>query len=71
MNIAAGNNCIRDLWGRYGDGDMLDRAMQMTYRSVFRRDKDIELALRAATYGGAGARYAADRAIAGARTPAR
>jgi cytosine deaminase len=32
---------------------MLDRAMHVAYRSVFRRDDDIELALHAATYGGA------------------
>jgi cytosine deaminase len=32
---------------------MLDRAMHLAYRSTFRRDEDIELALHAATYGGA------------------
>ena len=32
---------------------MLDRAMHVAYRSTFRRDEDIELALDAATYGGA------------------
>ena len=53
VNVACGNDCIRDLWGPYGTGDMLDRAMHVAYRSVFRRDDDIELALHAATYGGA------------------
>jgi len=53
VNVACGNDCIRDLWGPYGTGDMLDRAMHVAYRSVFRRDEDIEIALRAATYGGA------------------
>lgn len=53
VNIACGNDCIRDLWGPYGTGDMLDRAMHVAYRSVFRRDEDIELALQTATYGGA------------------
>jgi cytosine deaminase len=32
---------------------LLERAMQVAYRSTFRRDEDIELALEAATYGGA------------------
>jgi len=53
--VAAGNDCIRDLWGPYGTGDMLDRAHHVAYRSLFRRDDDIELALRAATHGGAAA----------------
>jgi cytosine deaminase len=51
--VACGNDSIRDLWGPYGSGDMLERAMHLAYRSTFRRDADIELALEAATYGGA------------------
>jgi cytosine deaminase len=53
VNVACGHDGIRDLWGPYGSGDMLDRAMHVAYRSTFRRDEDIELALDAATYGGA------------------
>lgn len=53
VTVAAGNDCIRDLWGPYGTGDMLERAMHIAYRSIFRRDGDIELALAAATSGGA------------------
>jgi cytosine/creatinine deaminase len=53
VNVAAGNDCIRDLWGPYGTGDMLERGMLIAYRSGFRRDEDIELALRAVTHGGA------------------
>jgi cytosine deaminase len=53
VNIACGHDDIRDLWSPYGTGDMLDRAMHLAYRSTFRRDEDIELALEAATYGGA------------------
>lgn len=53
INVACGHDGIRDLWGQYGTGDMLDRAMHLSYRSTFRRDEDIELALDAATYGGA------------------
>jgi cytosine deaminase len=53
VTVACGNDSIRDLWGPYGSGDMLERAMHVAYRSTFRRDADIELALEAATYGGA------------------
>jgi cytosine/creatinine deaminase len=53
VNVACGHDGICDLWGPYGSGDMLDRAMHVAYRSTFRRDEDIEVALEAATYGGA------------------
>jgi cytosine/creatinine deaminase len=53
VNVACGHDGIRDLWGPYGSGDMLERAMHVAYRGTFRRDEDIELALDAATYGGA------------------
>ena len=53
VNVACGHDGIRDLWGPYGTGDMLDRAMHLAYRSAFRRDEDIAIALDAATYGGA------------------
>ena len=53
VNVACGHDGICDLWGPYGSGDMLERAMHVAYRSAFRRDEDIELALEAATYGGA------------------
>ena len=53
VDVACGHDGICDLWGPYGSGDMLERAMHLAYRSTFRRDEDIELALEAATYGGA------------------
>jgi len=53
VNVACGHDGIRDLWGPFGTGDMLDRAMHLAYRSAFRRDEDVSLALEAATYGGA------------------
>ncbi|NRQ36867.1 amidohydrolase family protein [Nonomuraea sp. NN258] len=53
VTVACGHDGIRDLWGPYGSGDMLERAMHVAYRSTFRADGDIELALEAATYGGA------------------
>lgn len=80
VTIACGHDGIRDLWGPYGSGDMLERAMHVAYRSTFRRDEDIELALEAATYGGAQVlgldRYGltpgapADLVVVDARTPA-
>lgn len=80
VNVACGHDGIRDLWGPYGSGDMLERAMFVAYRSTFRRDDDIELALDAATYGGSRAlglkSYGltvgapADLVVVSARTPA-
>jgi hypothetical protein len=66
VKVACGNDCIRDLWGPHGSGDMLDRAMHLAYRSTFRRDEDIELALRATsgfrhTPGGGPAQPASNR----------
>jgi cytosine deaminase len=80
VNVACGHDGIRDLWGPYGAADMLDRAMHVAYRSGFRRDEDIELALEAATRGGARALgfepygltvgAPADLLVVPARTPA-
>jgi cytosine deaminase len=53
VTIACGHDGIRDLWSPFGSGDMLERAMHLAYRSIFRRDEEIEMALEAATYGGA------------------
>lgn len=53
--VACGHDGIRDLWGPYGTGDMLDRAQHLAYRNTFRRDDDIALALEAATSGAAAA----------------
>ena len=53
VTIACGHDGIRDLWSPFGSGDMLERAMHLAYRSTFRRDEEIEMALEAATYGGA------------------
>ncbi|MDQ4215849.1 amidohydrolase [Microbacterium capsulatum] len=52
--LACGSDGIRDLWGPFGDGDMLRRAMLVAYRNSVRTDEGLELALRAATTGGAG-----------------
>ncbi|MDX6740050.1 amidohydrolase [Actinocorallia sp. A-T 12471] len=52
-NLAAGNDGIRDLWSPYGDGDMLARAHRIAERAELYADAEIELALAAATHGGA------------------
>lgn len=48
-----GNDGVRDLWSPYGTGDLLAHTEQIARGSGFSRDEDIELAARAATYGGA------------------
>jgi cytosine deaminase len=53
ITLGCGNDGIRDLWSPYGNGDMLERAMFVAYRSDLRRDEDIALALDCATYNGA------------------
>lgn len=54
VSIFAGNDNIRDTWSPYGNGDMLERAMLTAWRSGFRTDEDLEIALDVAS--GAGAR---------------
>ncbi|MGQ0569025.1 MAG: cytosine deaminase, partial [Armatimonadota bacterium] len=44
---------VRDTWGPYNSVDMLDRVRMLGYRSGYRKDEDIEMLLRIATYGGA------------------
>lgn len=79
-NLAAGNDGIRDLWSPYGDGDMLARAHRIAERAELYADPEIELALAAATRGGAralglpahgtGVGEVADLVVVEARTPA-
>jgi len=47
--VAAGSDNIRDAWSPFGNGDMVERAMLVAWRSGFRRDEDIALALHMAT----------------------
>ncbi|GAA4080636.1 amidohydrolase [Nonomuraea soli] len=51
--VGAGNDGVRDLWSPYGTGDMLERTLFLAQRAGFVQDEDIEIALEAATYGGA------------------
>lgn len=53
VRLFSGNDGIRDAWGPFGNGDMLERAWLLSYRSNFRRDEEVEVALRMCTYGGA------------------
>lgn len=52
VEVALGNDGIRDLWGPWGDGDMLARTMHLAYRSGMRTDSDIERALDVMLTGG-------------------
>ncbi|RQS67665.1 cytosine deaminase [Burkholderia sp. Bp8963] len=53
VNVFAGNDNIRDAWWPYGNGDMLQRAMLVGYRSGFYADDDLGIALDMATHAGA------------------
>lgn len=53
VRLFTGNDGIRDTWSPYGTGDMLERAWILSYRSGFRRDEQVEVALHMATFGGA------------------
>jgi cytosine deaminase len=55
LGIPVGLGCdgIRDLWSPFGVPDLLERAMLLAWRSGYRRDDELELALEAATFGGA------------------
>jgi cytosine/adenosine deaminase-related metal-dependent hydrolase len=64
IRICSGSDGIRDSWGPYGNADMLERAMLIGYRSNFRRDDELELALEIATKGGAAVMAAADYGLA-------
>ena len=49
VNVFAGNDNIRDAWWPYGNGDMLQRANLIDYRSGFYTDGELLLALDMAT----------------------
>lgn len=49
VNVFAGNDNIRDSWWPYGDGDMLERAMMIGYRSGFYTDDELAAAFDLAT----------------------
>jgi cytosine deaminase len=53
VHVFAGNDNVRDSWNPLGTGDMLERAMLLAWRSGFRTDADLELALACASDHGA------------------
>lgn len=53
ITVCAGSDGIRDSWGPYGNGDMLERAMILGLRNNFRRDDEVEMGLDVCTFGGA------------------
>jgi cytosine deaminase len=52
--VGLGTDGIRDLWGPYGDGDMLSVATRMAQLAGWRRDEDLEAAVRVASSDAAG-----------------
>jgi cytosine/adenosine deaminase-related metal-dependent hydrolase len=49
VQVACGSDAIRDTWTPFGNGDMLERAMLVAYRSGYRKDEQLESALDLAT----------------------
>lgn len=54
VRMFAGNDNIRDAWWPYGNGDMLQRAMLIGYRSGFYTDQELLIALDMITAAAAG-----------------
>lgn len=53
VTVFAGSDNIRDSWWPYGDGDMLNRANMIGYRSGFYEDRELEAAYDLASHAGA------------------
>ncbi|WP_322058050.1 amidohydrolase family protein [Paraburkholderia sp. J63] len=53
VRVFSGNDNIQDAWWPYGNGDMLQRAMLLGYRSGFYTDEELWVALEMATDAGA------------------
>jgi cytosine/adenosine deaminase-related metal-dependent hydrolase len=49
INICGGNDDIRDMWSPFGSADVLERIQFIAMKNGFRKDSDIELALRLCT----------------------
>src|SRR3954447_19141034 len=52
VRVGLGQDGIRDYWSPYGNGDMLERAWQLAFRSGLRRDDPIEGCVDVAARGG-------------------
>ena len=55
VNVFAGSDNIRDAWWPFGDGDMLERAMIIAYRSGFCTDELLQIPFEMATQAAANA----------------
>ena len=53
VNVFSGNDNIRDSWWPYGDGDLLERAMLVGYRSGFNTDEELAAAFDMVTVNAA------------------
>lgn len=53
VRLCTGSDGVRDTWSPLNNGDMLERAYLIAYRSGWRDDAGLELALRMATHAGA------------------
>jgi cytosine deaminase len=51
--VFAGNDDVRDPWSPFGNGDMLERAMLLAWRSGYRTDDDLAIAFDCASAAGA------------------
>ena len=49
VEVFIGNDDVRDTWSPYGDGDLLVRAMLLSWRSGFRADGDLAIAFDCAS----------------------
>jgi cytosine/adenosine deaminase-related metal-dependent hydrolase len=49
VTVFVGSDNIRDAWSPYGNGDMLDRARLVGYRSALMTDAELRLALALVT----------------------
>jgi len=63
VTVFSGSDNIRDSWWPYGDGDMLNRANMIGYRSGFYEDRELEAAFDVVTRAGASALGLADYGI--------
>ena len=52
VRVGLGQDGIRDYWSPYGNGDMLERAWQLAFRSGYRRDELVEACVDVASRGG-------------------
>ncbi|WP_421917053.1 amidohydrolase family protein [Mesorhizobium sp.] len=53
VTVFSGSDNIRDSWWPYGDGDMLNRANMIGYRSGFYEDHELDAAFDVVTHAGA------------------